>query len=397
MKSLFYMSIICLALIFGGNGCKQDKRASATAKNEEKSLQDSTKSGLLFSNFRDTIDEIPVALYVLTNEQGMEATFTNYGQRLVSLMVPDRHGIFNDIVLGFSSLDDYMIGNGKYYGAVIGRYGNRIGGATFDLDGTSYTLAKNNGSNHLHGGVKGFESVVWKVADHNENQITFQRISPDMEEGFPGNLDVRVTYTLTEDNALEIAYEAKTDKKTHLNLTNHSYFNLKGAGNGDINDHLLQINADQFIAVDEDLIPTGKLLSVANTPFDFRKEKMVGVDVNSTHEQIVLGKGYDHSFVLNGEPTTEEGFTFTAKVTEPVSGRVMEVFTDQPAVQLYGGNFMDGTGGGKKGNTYLHRGALCLETQHYPDSPNRPEFPSTVLEPGQTFHSTTVYSFSVMK
>ncbi len=397
MKSFFYMSMICLALILGVNGCKQKKRLSASAKTEERTSPDSTKSGLVMANFRDTIENIPVALYVLTNEQGMEATFTNYGQRLVSLMVPDRHGIFNDVVLGFSSLDSYRIGNGKYYGAVIGRYGNRIAGGSFELDGTPYTLAKNNGRNHLHGGVKGFESVVWRVAEHNGKQITFHRTSPDMEEGYPGNLDVRVTYTLTEDNALKIDYEAKTDKKTHLNLTNHSYFNLKGAGSGDINDHLLQVNADQFIPVDEELIPTGKLLPVANTPFDFRKEKPVGQEVNSTYEQIVLGKGYDHSFVLNDEPKTEEGLTFTAKVTEPFSGRVMEVFTDQPAVQLYGGNFMDGTGGGKKGKTYLYRGAICLETQHYPDSPNRPDFPSTMLEPGQTFRSTTVYAFSVMK
>ncbi|MBT8183419.1 MAG: galactose mutarotase [Eudoraea sp.] len=352
-----------------------------------------TISGLAYNDFVDTLNNIPVKLYVLKNKNGVEAAFTNYGQRLVSLMIPDKNGQLEDVVLGFPTLDEYTSGKGRFYGAMVGRYGNRIANAAFTIDGTTYQLAKNNGENHLHGGNVGFESVVWEVLSATDNHISFRRRSPDMEEGYPGNLDVRVDYTLDDNNALKIEYTATTDKKTHVNLTHHSYFNLKGAGNGNVQDHLLMLNADGYTPVDEGLIPLGHIADVKGTPFDFRTEKTIGQDAESDHEQIRLGGGYDHNFVINTNAADQDGIALAARLTEPVSGRVMEVFTNEPGVQFYGGNFHDNLSG-KQNKRYEFRGALCLETQHFPNSPNQENFPSTLLEPGDTYKSVCIYKFS---
>lgn len=354
---------------------------------------DSTRSGLAFKDFETNVDGKQVRLYALTNSSGMEATITNYGQRLVSLMVPDKNGIAADVVLGFDSLQPYTVGKGGFFGTIVGRYGNRIGNARFTLDGTTYELAKNNGENHLHGGNVGFESVIWDVDSVATSYIRFSRLSPDMEEGYPGNLKVSVAYTLTEDNALRIDYHATTDKKTHVNLTNHSYFNLKGAGEGDVLDHVLYLNADSFTPVDKGLIPTGELRPVEGTPFDFRQPKSLGMSIEAENEQLQFGMGWDHNFVLNEQPINDDGLVLAARVLEPDSGRILQVYTSEPGVQLYSGNFMDGKTVGKKGRTYARRGAFCLETQHFPDSPNKPDFPSTVLSPGEEYTTTTIFSF----
>ena len=306
MKNPYSLFVIGIGLIVSFMACKENKPKNEGVIPTEKTMADTTLSGLNFKDFTDTLDGIPIQLYVLRNKNGMEATFTNYGQRLVSLMVPDRNGKLTDVVLGFSSLAEYQKGNGNYFGSIIGRYGNRIGKGQFVIDGKTYSLARNNGDNHLHGGVKGFESVPWHVTDHSEKRISFHRVSPDMEEGYPGNLDVRVTYDLTDTDELIISYEATTDKKTPVNLTNHSYFNLKGAGNGDVNDHVLQINADNFLPVDKGLIPTGKIVPVAGTPFDFRLPKPIGRDLGQDYDQLKVANGYDHSFVLNKLPQTWE-------------------------------------------------------------------------------------------
>jgi aldose 1-epimerase len=335
-----------------------------------------------------------VNLYVLKNKNGIEAAFSNYGQRLVSLMAPDRNGKIEDIVLGYTTLKDYQTNSG-YFGATIGRYGNRIAKGKFEIDGITYDLAQNNNGNHLHGGVKGFESLVWDVDSVTRNFIRFKRISPNMEEGYPGNLNVTVEYTLNDDNELRIEYYATTDKKTHVNLTHHSFFNLKGEGKGTVNDHIIQINSSSITAVDDGLIPTGILMPVANTPFDFNAPKTIQSGLDITHEQLNLGRGFDHNFVLDQDKKSEEGLYVAAKVKEPKSGRVMEVFTNEPGMQFYGGNFLDGKTIGKKGGNYEFRGALCLETQHFPDSPNQKNFPSTLLEPGQEYKSICVYKFSV--
>ncbi|WP_276166543.1 aldose epimerase family protein [Zobellia alginiliquefaciens] len=346
------------------------------------------------ADFTTTIEGDSVKFFVLTNANGMEVTFTNYGQRLVSLYAPDKNGKFDDVVLGFDNLKDYRAKK-NFFGAVIGRYGNRIAKGKFSLDGKTYDLAINNNENHLHGGLVGFESVVWKVDDHTDNSISFSRVSPDMEEGYPGNLEVTVSYVLTDDNALRISYEAKTDKPTYVNLTNHSFFNLKGEGEGTVNDHVVLLNADKFTPVDNGLIPTGEIMNVEDTPFDFRAPKTIEKDINADFEQLKIGKGYDHNFVLNEEPKNNEGLTFAARVVEPNSGRTLEVYTSEPGVQFYGGNFLDGSDIGKSGNPYVRRGSFCLETQHFPDSPNQPDFPSTRLNPGETYTSYCTYKFGV--
>jgi len=378
-----------------GFSCKEKNKESEIQPAADTPNVDTTLAGIGHEDFKTVVAGDSVSLYVLKNKNGLEATFTNYGQRLVSLMVPDKNGEFEDVVLGYSTLDEYQVGHGGYFGAVIGRYGNRIAKGQFELDGTTYTLAKNNGENHLHGGEKGFESVVWDVDSVAQNYIRFHRISPDMEEGYPGNLDVSVAYLLSDNNELKIDYYALTDKKTHVNLTHHSYFNLKGAGNGNIHDHILEINADQFNAVDEGLIPTGELMPVANTPFDYLTPKPINNDFGSDHPQFKIANGIDHNFILNDEPKNEDGLVFTARLVEPKSGRIMEVFTDEPGVQVYTGNFFDGSVVGKNGKTYDFRASICFETQHFPDSPNQKSFPSTVLEPGDEYRSTCVYRFGV--
>jgi len=393
MKKLYSLIFHSLVIIISISACREKTQNKTEISMEEPNTTGTTVSGLSFNDFVDTLNGIPVKLYVLKNNNGVEATFTNYGQRMVSLMVPDKNGDLTDVVQGFSTLEEYKSGKGRFFGAMVGRYGNRIANAGFTIDGTTYELAKNNGENHLHGGNVGFESVVWEVLSATDKHIRFHRISPDMEEGYPGNLDVKVDYTLDDDNALRIEYTATTDKKTHVNLTHHSYFNLKGAGNGNILDHLLMLNADTYTPVDKGLIPLGNIAAVAASPFDFRTLKLIGQDVDSDHEQIQLGGGYDHNFVINTKFTDEEGISLAARVTEPVSGRVMEVLTNEPGVQFYGGNFQDSLRGKQK-KLYEYRGALCLETQHFPNSPNQDNFPSTLLVPGDSYKSICIYKFS---
>ena len=349
------------------------------------------------SSFGKSPDGEQVDLYVLTNKNGMEAAISTYGGVVVSLKVPDRNGKPADVVLGFDSVDGY-VNDKSYFGALIGRYGNRIGHAQFTLDGKTYTLAKNNGENTLHGGTKGFNKAVWaakEILAKDGQALELTYLSKDGEEGFPGNLHVRVVYTLTDSNELKIEYSATTDKKTVVNLTNHSYFNLAGPGSGDILGHVLMIEADKFTAVDSGLIPTGELRDVAGTAFDFRKAMAIGARIDSDDEQIKLGGGYDHNLVLRrkaGDP-----ISLAARVVEPKTGRVLEVWTTEPGVQFYTGNFLDGSAHGKGGISYTKRSAFCLETQHFPDSPNQPKFPSTELKPGERYHTTTLYKFSTEK
>jgi len=335
-----------------------------------------------------------VALYTLKNSNGLTAQITNFGAKVVSLYTPDKNGDFADIVTGFSSIDEYFKTSEVYFGATIGRYGNRIGNAQFTIDGTTYNLAKNNGENNLHGGEKGFFNVVWNANKINDNTLELTYLSPDMEEGFPGNLNVRMIYTLTNDNELKVEYFATTDKATHVNLTHHSFFNLQGDGSGDVKDHILQINADFYTPVDDGLIPTGEIASVGGTPMDFRVPTSVGARVNDNFEQLKIGNGYDHNWVLN---PAGNGLNFAAKVVEPTTKRTLEVYTNEPGIQFYGGNFLDGTVIGKGGKIYTFRSSFCLETQHFPDSPNKPDFPSTLLEPGNQYYSICVYKFSVEK
>jgi len=334
-----------------------------------------------------------VDVFTLTSGRGVEARITSYGAHLVSLKAPDRGGKPADIVLGFDDLDGYLTRN-RYFGSTVGRYANRIANGRFSIGGTQYTLAKNNGENHLHGGLKGFDKKLWQATAPREDAVTLRYVSEDGEEGYPGTLTTTVTYTLTDRNELRIDYEATTDKPTVLNLTNHSYFNLAGEGHGDILGHVVTLHADRFTPVDQGLIPTGELRSVDGTPFDFRKPTAIGTRIDHPDEQLKRGRGYDHNFVVNGAMGTLRP---AARVEEPRSGRVMEVLTTEPGVQFYTGNFLDGSARGKGNKPYNHRYGFCLETQHYPDSPNQPSFPTVLLKPGERFRSTTVYRFSIAK
>jgi aldose 1-epimerase len=334
----------------------------------------------------------PVNLFTLTNSHGLEVHAMNYGGIILSIRVPDRKGQFADIVLGHDTMEGY-IPNPPYIGAIVGRYANRIANGTFTLGGKTYSLPKNDGPNTLHGGTtRTFDRVVWDGEPlKNKTGVSFTYLSKDGEEGFPGNLKIRVTYTLTESNELILDYEATSDQATPISVSQHSYFNLKGEGNGDILDHEIMINADRFTPVDKNLIPTGELRAVKGTPLDFTTAARIGSRIDDNYEQLVLGHGYDHNFVINRKGA---GLTLAARVYEPTSGRVLEVSTTQPAVQFYTGNFLDGTVVGKDGHVYKRRYGFCLETQHFPDSPNHPDFPSTILKPGETFHQTTVFKFS---
>jgi len=359
--------------------------ACTSRKSEE------TKPGIEKATFGKLADGAAVDLYTLRNANGMEARITNYGGIVVSLTAPDKNGQFADVVLGMDSLAGYEAGT-PYFGALIGRYGNRIAKGKFTLDGKAYTLATNNMGNHLHGGLKGFDKVIWTATpvEGDEPALKLTYTAKDGEEGYPGNLSVEVTYTLQKDNALKIDYTATTDKPTVVNLTNHSYFNL--AGKGDILSHEVTLNADRFLPVSQTLIPTGERKPVAGTPFDFTKSTAIGKRINDSSDvQIKYGLGYDHAWVLTDTSASQK---LAATVYEPTTGRVMEVYTTEPAVQFYTGNFLDGTLTGKGGVVYQRRTGLCLETEHYPDSPNQPNFPSTTLRPGQTYRTTTVYKFS---
>ena len=346
------------------------------------------------SLFGRTADGTEVDLYTLTNKNGVEAKITNFGGIVVSLKVPDRAGTPGDVVLGFDSLSSYLANN-PFFGCLVGRYGNRIAKGKFRIDGVTYKLALNNGPNHLHGGLKGFDKVVWNAEPFAAGKgaglkLTYK--SMDGEEGYPGNLDVTVVYTLTDSNALRIDYSAVTDKPTPCNLTNHSYFNLSAGKSADILGTELTVFADRMTPVDRTLIPTGELRPVDGTALDFRKPAKIGARIDADEEQIRFGGGYDHNFVLNGEAGT---LRLAAVASDSASGRVMEVFTTEPGVQFYTGNFLDGSVTGKNGTVYGRRSGFCLETQHFPDSPNRPEFPSTILKPGETYRTTTLYKFSV--
>ena len=342
--------------------------------------------------FGKTEDGTAVDLYSLTNDNGMTVKITNYGGIVTSILVPDENGNLGDVVLGYDNLDGYLKNN-PYFGCIIGRYGNRIARGKFTLNGTSYTLATNNEPNHLHGGIKGFDKVVWaakEVKGEDTVGLELTYLSKDGEEGYPGNLSVNVSYTLTNDNALQIDYQASTDQPTIVNLTNHSYFNLKDAGASPILDHELMLDADYFTPVDSTLIPTGKLRAVAGTPFDFKNPTKIGARIGADDEQIKFGLGYDHNFVLNGNAGE---LKLAGKLIESTTGRVVEVWTTEPGIQFYSGNFLDGSITGKNGTVYSYRHGLCLETQHFPDSPNQPNFPSTVLNPGEKYQTTTIYKF----
>ncbi|MDF1514886.1 MAG: galactose mutarotase [Anaerolineae bacterium] len=333
-----------------------------------------------------------VALYTLVNDKHMHATICTYGGIMVSLSTPDRSGNIEDVVYGFDTLSEYE-GHNPYFGCIVGRYGNRIAGGQFTLDGQTYTLAKNNGNNHLHGGLVGFDKKVW-AANAKETKygpaLDLKYKSPDGEEGYPGILKVKVRYTLTNDNALRIDYKATTDKKTVLNLTNHSYFNLSAGKSSTILDHFMKINADCFTPVDNEVIPTGEIRPVDNTPLDFRSATRIGDRISDRDQQMVYGGGYDHNWIVNGDAGT---LRCAAEVYEEITGRLMKVYTTEPAVQFYAGNMLPEIHG-KNGQTYQTRGALCLETQHYPDSPNHESFPTTELNPGETYKSTTIYTFT---
>ena len=352
-----------------------------------------TLSGLTKENFEKQIDGKKTGLSVLANKNGVEVTITNYGAKIVSIMVPDKNGKRIDVVTGHNSIDEYVASEEAYFGAVCGRYGNRIAKGRFEIDGVVYDkLAINNGPNSLHGGIKGFNSVVWDMEQKDPQMVELTYISVDGEEGFPGKLETKITYCLTDENEVIISYHAVTDKPTVVNLTNHSYFNLSGAGDPYIGDHLLTINADYYLPTDDTAIPYGPKEKVEGTPMDFRTPYEVGARINDDFEQLRFGKGYDHTYIINKE---SDELSFCARCVSPKTGIVMETYTTEPGVQLYTGNWMTGNFIAKNGQRYPERAALCLETQHFPDSPNKPEYPTTVLRPGEVFQSKTVYKFSV--
>jgi len=348
------------------------------------------------SDFQTVINGKKTDLYRLENGQ-IQVYITNYGGRIVSLLTPDQLGNMGDVVLGFKSIADYQKAKTPFHGCLIGRYGNRIAKGKFELNGIPYQLPINNNENHLHGGPDGFHNQVWEVVSADESAIVMTYLSKDGEMGYPGNLSVEVTYAINDKNELRIAYRATTDQATPINLTNHAFFNLAGAAQGSINDHLLMLNADHFIPVDEGLIPLGEIQSVEGSPFDFRKAKTIGQDLNqqASDTQLSRGGGYDHNFVLN--KASQGSMDLAASVIDPKSGRQMDIFTEEPGIQFYGGNFMDGSDVGKYGNPFDYRGSFALETQHYPDSPNQPAFPNTILHPGETYKTQSIYRFSVVK
>lgn len=379
----FFLSIAVLTIFLAAaNGCNGQNEKKPT----EETKMNESKMKITKEFFGKTTDGTPVDIYTLANSRNMEVKITNYGGIVVSLKVPDKNGTPGDVVLGFDSLDKYQQEH-PYFGALIGRYANRIAKGKFTLNGTEYTLAQNNGENHLHGGIKGFDKVAWKAEPfENEKEVglNLDYISKDGEEGYPGTLSVKVRYTLTNENELMIEYEAKTDKPTPVNLTHHSYFNLKDGGSGDILGHRMTIYADRFPPTDDALIPTGEIKNVEGTPLDFRSTKTLGERIDS------VPGGYDHNYILTH---WDGSLQLAASVSEPASGRKMEVWTTEPAIQLYTGNFLDGSLTGKKGTVYKKHHGFCLETQHFPDSPNHPHFPSTILEPGQRYTHKTIYRF----
>nr|WP_288837700.1 aldose epimerase family protein [uncultured Flavobacterium sp.] len=368
--------------------CKGEKK-----ENQEQNVAQKDSVTIEKSEYGTTAKGEKIDSYKLKNQKGMEVDIMTYGGIITSLKVPNKAGVSEEVVIGFNNFEQYTKDN-PYFGALIGRYGNRIAKGKFTLDGKEYQLATNNGKNALHGGPEGFHRRIWTVEEAkggNAAVLKLKYISKDMEEGYPGNLTVFVTYTLNNDNSLDVLYEATTDKKTVVNLTQHSYFNLSGDFTKTILNNEITIDADKLVPVDADLIPTGKLDDVTNTPFDFRKPKAIGKDIEVANDQLKKGLGYDHCWVLNNQ---DKGFRFAASAYDPTSGRLLEVYTDQPGIQLYTGNFLDGTLPTRDGKTYAHRTGLCLETQHYPDSPNQKDFPTTVLNPGENYKTKTSFKFS---
>jgi aldose 1-epimerase len=354
------------------------------------------KADLLTSKpFQRTVEGKNTDLYILKNKNGVEAYLTNYGARIIGLKMPDKNGVQTDVITGFSGIDQYIESTERYFGATIGRYGNRIAKGKFTLEGKTYTLSLNNGVNSLHGGKKGFQDVIWDASPLDEQSIEFSYLSKDMEEGYPGDLKVKVVYSLSDENELKINYEATTDKKTVVNLTNHAFFNLNGEGSGTILNHLLQINAALYTPVDSTLIPMGKHEPVEGTPFDFRKFSTIGQRITDDNVQLNNGKGYDHNYVLNEK--NDQEMPLAAIAIGDKSGITMEIFTTEPGLQFYSGNFMKSKNTFKGGSKDDFRTAFCLETQHFPDSPNQPTFPSTVLNPGDKYTSSSIYKFSLKK
>ncbi len=390
MKPSF--SIITIFVLALQIGCQSG------SNNQTKHANETMKANITKTAWGALPDGTTVDLFTLTNKNGLEAKISNYGGIVVSLFTPDMNGKMEDIVLGFDSLDEY-VKDTPYFGSIVGRYGNRIAKGRFELKGKTYNLAKNDGENHLHGGLKGFDKVVWEAVpdtSSGEASLNLTYVSPDGEEGYPGNLEVRVVYTLTNQDELKITYFATTDKQTPVNLTHHGYFNLTGGAKRDILAHELSINASGFLPVDSGLIPTGELRALNGTPFNFKTPKPIGNDINFDDIQLKLGLGYDHTWVLsNHKPIGEVGLAAT--LLDPESGRYMEVWTTEPGIQFYSGNFLHGKYKGKGGVVYQDRWGLCLETQHFPDSPNRLIFPSTILVPGDHYSSTTIYKFSVKR
>jgi len=374
----------CIALL---GACNQSNNKTTTTT----TMNNSITYGQLpaDSAFEKTIDGKQTHLYLLKNKNGMQAAFTNYGGRIITLLVPDSSGKMIDVSVGIGSLDGYIKSTESYYGGTIGRYGNRIAKGHFTLDGKQYSLFTNNKPNTLHGGKKGYQDVVWDAKKINDQTLELTYLSKNMEEGFPGNLHIKVTYSLTDDNAFKCEYEATTDKTTVVNLTNHAYFNLNGEGSGTILNHLVQLNAKRYTPVDSTLIPTGRLDAVKGTPFDFTKPATIGARINDNDDQLKNGKGYDHNFVLNKHDENQP----VAIVKGDKTGIIMEIYTEEPGLQFYSGNFMQGKNIMKYGEKDEYRTAFAMETQHYPDSPNQPRFPSTVLKPGQTYKTQTIYKF----
>lgn len=380
-------TIILLSALLIFAACKQSTKPQSSSTTEKNTVVETPKA----EDFQKEVDGKQVNLYTLKNKNGVEVKITNYGCRIVSVLTPDKNGNFADIALGFNTIDGYLKDK-DYLGCIAGRFANRIGKGTFKLEGDTYSLYLNDGPNTLHGGESGLDKKVWD-AKQEGNKLELTYTSPDMEEGYPGNLTMKLVYALNDNNELSMDYEATTDKTTVLNLTNHTYYNLKGDGTKTILDHKMQIFADKTTPVDSTLIPTGEIVPVEGTPLDFREGKTIGQDIKADNQQIAFGGGYDHNWILNKE---EAGaLTLGLRMSEPTTGRVLEIYTTEPAMQFYSGNFLDGTLEGKYGQQYQYRCAVVLEPQHYPDSPNHDNFPSTVLKPGETYTQKSVVKFSV--
>ncbi|WP_184544641.1 aldose epimerase family protein [Mucilaginibacter sp. FT3.2] len=383
-KKQYLLYSLALTLLASCGGPAEKKTAAADSTSTVNATAPDAK------NFDGNVNGKAVKLYTLKNSKGASVAIANYGGRVVSLLVPDSKGTLTDVVLGYDSLKTYQKPKEPFFGAIIGRYGNRIAKGKFSLDGKAYQLDINDGVNTLHGGFKGFYAQVFDAVQANDSTLNLTYVSKDGEGGYPGTLTTKVTYTFGSDNSLKIAYTATTDKTTVVNLTNHAYFNLNGAGDSTILDNVVKIDADNITPVDTTLIPTGKLQPVKGTPFDFTTAKAIGTNINDKDEQLKNGKGYDHNFALNKHDISKS----VATVSSPKTGIVMDIYTDEPGLQFYSGNFLTGaTHDGKGGKAYPHRSAFCVETQHFPDAPNQPTFASTVLKPGQTYHTTTIYRF----